>query len=104
MCANGAQYRKDIHGFLPQMMQRIYDERTIYKKKMLKAKQEYEKRPTDKLKRDIAKFNNVQMARKIQLNSAYGAIGNQYFSITILRTLKQSLSVDRSQSDGSKTK
>ena len=79
MCANGAQYRKDIHGFLPQMMQRIYDERTIYKKKMLKAKQEYERKPTDQLRRDIAKFNNVQMARKIQLNSAYGAIGNQYF-------------------------
>ena len=64
---------------LPQMMQRIYDERTIYKKKMLKAKQEYETKPTAQLKRDIAKFNNVQMARKIQLNSAYGAIGNQYF-------------------------
>jgi len=79
VCANGAQYRKDIHGFLPQMMQRIYDERTIYKKKMLKAKQEYETKPTAQLKRDIAKFNNVQMARKIQLNSAYGAIGNQYF-------------------------
>ena len=79
VCANGAQYRKDIHGFLPQMMQRIYDERTIYKKKMLKAKQKYEKRPTEQLRRDIAKFNNVQMARKIQLNSAYGAIGNQYF-------------------------
>ena len=79
VCPNGAQYRKDIHGFLPQMMQRIYDERTIYKKKMLKAKQEYETNPTDQLRRDIAKFNNVQMARKIQLNSAYGAIGNQYF-------------------------
>ena len=79
VCANGAQYRKDILGFLPQMMQRIYDERTIYKKKMLKAKQKYERQPTEQLRRDIAKFNNVQMARKIQLNSAYGAIGNQYF-------------------------
>ena len=79
VCANGAQYRKDIHGFLPQMMQRIYEERTIYKKKMLAAKQQYEKTPTNKLKQDIAKFNNIQMARKIQLNSAYGAIGNQYF-------------------------
>ena len=38
-CANGAQYRKDIHGFFPEMMQKIYDERTIYKKKMLQAKQ-----------------------------------------------------------------
>ena len=79
VCANGAQYRKDIHGFLPEIMQRIYDERTIFKKYMLTAKQEYEKSPTDKLRRDISKFNNIQMARKIQLNSAYGAIGNQYF-------------------------
>ena len=31
------------------------------------------------LQKDISKFNNIQMARKIQLNSAYGAIGNQYF-------------------------
>ena len=79
VCANGAQYRKDIHGFLPEMMQTIYDERTIYKKKMLIAKQDYEKKPSEGLKKDIAKFNNIQMARKIQLNSAYGAIGNQYF-------------------------
>ena len=79
VCANGAQYRKDIQGFLPEMMDKIYKERTIYKKKMLEAKQAYEKAPTDKLQRDISKFNNIQMARKIQLNSAYGAIGNQYF-------------------------
>jgi DNA polymerase elongation subunit (family B) len=36
-----------------------------------------------KLKRqtelDISKYNNFQLVRKIQLNSAYGAIGNQYF-------------------------
>ena len=61
------------------MMQTIYDERTIYKKKMLIAKQDYEKKPSEELKKNIAKFNNIQMARKIQLNSAYGAIGNQYF-------------------------
>ena len=79
VCANGAQYRKDIHGFLPKIMQKIYDERTIYKKLMLTAKSEYEKKPSEKLKKDISKYNNIQMARKIQLNSAYGAIGNQYF-------------------------
>ena len=79
VCANGAQYRRDIHGFLPDIMQRIYDERTIYKKKMIQAKKDYESSPSDKLRKDISKFNNIQMARKIQLNSAYGAIGNQYF-------------------------
>ena len=79
VCANGAQYRKDIQGFLPEMMQKIYDERVIYKKKMIKAKKEFEKTGNKKLQDDISAFNNIQMARKIQLNSAYGAIGNQYF-------------------------
>ncbi|WLW36778.1 DNA polymerase [Synechococcus phage S-8S29] len=83
VCANGAQYRKDVHGFLPEMMQKIYDERTIYKKRMLAAKQSLEHAKTTSetlaLQKDISKFNNIQMARKIQLNSAYGAIGNQYF-------------------------
>ena len=74
VAANGAQYRKDIHGFLPQMMQKIYDERKIYKKKMLIARSQYEKTGNKALQADISAFNNIQMARKIQLNSAYGAI------------------------------
>jgi|TARA_B100001939_G_scaffold21465_1_gene17476 DNA polymerase elongation subunit (family B) len=79
VCANGAQYRKDIKGFLPEMMEKIYTERVIYKKRMIQAKKDYEKKPTKQLEKDISKFNNIQMARKIQLNSAYGAVGNQYF-------------------------
>ena len=83
VCANGAQYRKDIHGFLPEIMQRIYDERKIYKKQMLAAKRDLEHAATPAetlaLQKAVSRFNNIQMARKIQLNSAYGAIGNQYF-------------------------
>ena len=79
VCANGAMFRKDVRGFLPELMEKIYKDRTIYKKKMLAAKQEYEKTKTKELEKDIARYNNIQMARKIQLNSAYGAIGNQYF-------------------------
>ena len=79
VCANGAQYRKDVRGFLPELMEKIYKDRTIYKKKMLEAKQQYEKKKTKTLEKEIARCNNIQMARKIQLNSAYGAIGNQYF-------------------------
>ena len=79
VCANGAMFRTDIRGFLPEIMEKIYTERTIYKKKMLAAKQKYEDTKDPKLVKDIATFNNIQMARKIQLNSAYGAIGNEYF-------------------------
>ena len=79
VCANGAMFRKDVRGFLPELMEKIYKDRTIYKKKMIVAKQEYEKKKTKALEKEIARCNNIQMARKIQLNSAYGAIGNQYF-------------------------
>ena len=79
VCANGAQYRKDVKGFLPELMEKMYAERVVFKKRMLEAKQEYEKTPTKKLEKEIARCNNIQMAKKISLNSAYGAIGNQYF-------------------------
>jgi DNA polymerase elongation subunit (family B) len=79
VCANGAMYRKDVRGFLPELMEKIYNERVIFKKKMLAAEQEYEKTKNKELVKEISRCNNIQMARKIQLNSAYGAIGNQYF-------------------------
>jgi len=79
VCANGAQYRKDVRGFLPELMEKIYNERVIFKKRMLTARQEYENAPSKKLEKEIARCNNIQMAKKIQLNSAYGAIGNNYF-------------------------
>ena len=79
ICANGAMYRKDKRGFLPELMQKYYDERVIYKNRMIKAKKAYEKTPTKTLEKEIARCNNIQMAKKISLNSAYGAIGNQYF-------------------------
>ena len=79
LCANGTFYDTNKRGFLPELMDKIYQERTIYKKRMLKAKQEYEKKPSTDLKKEIARCNNIQMARKIQLNSAYGAIGNEHF-------------------------
>ena len=76
---NGALYRTDKRGFLSEMMQDIYDDRTIYKKKMLKAKQDYVDTKDPKYQKYISRYHNIQMARKISLNSAYGAIGNQYF-------------------------
>ena len=78
-CANGAEYRKDVSGFLPEMMRKMYDSRVIFKKRMIKAKQQYEKTPTVELTKEIARCNNIQMAKKISLNSAYGAIGNEHF-------------------------
>ena len=76
---NGAQFRTDKRGFLPELMDTLYQERVIYKKKMLEAKAMYQKTGDKKYENEIATNFNIQLARKIALNSAYGAIGNQYF-------------------------
>jgi DNA polymerase elongation subunit (family B) len=82
---NGALFSKRQLGFLPEMMQEMYNDRTIYKKKMLEAKQKYEDTKDRKYLNDVSRFNNIQMARKISLNSAYGAIGNEWFRYYDLR-------------------
>jgi DNA polymerase elongation subunit (family B) len=79
VCPNGAMFRKDVRGFLPELMDKMYQDRVIFKKKMIEAKKEYEKTKNKELVKEIARCNNIQMAKKISLNSAYGAIGNQYF-------------------------
>jgi DNA polymerase elongation subunit (family B) len=79
VCPNGAMYRKDVRGILPELMEKMYNERVIFKKKMIEAKKQYEKTKTKQLEKEIARCNNIQMAKKISLNSAYGAIGNNYF-------------------------
>ena len=42
MAGNGRYFRKDKQGFLPEMMEKMYNERKGYKKKMLEAEAELE--------------------------------------------------------------
>jgi DNA polymerase elongation subunit (family B) len=83
MAANGHYFKRDKQGFLPAMMQRMYDDRSLYKKKMIEAQKAYEKETNKESKLEItnqiSKYKNLQLAKKVQLNSAYGALGNQYF-------------------------
>lgn len=84
--ANGVLFSKDKQGFLPGLMEKMYNDRVEYKKKMIEAKKELAALPKDadpevrrKLNNLVAKYHNLQRAKKIQLNSAYGALGNEYF-------------------------
>ena len=76
---NGALFKTNKKGFLPEIMQTMYDDRVKYKQLMIRAKKEYERTQEPRLLKDIARYNNIQMAKKISLNSAYGAIGNNWF-------------------------
>jgi len=85
MAPNGAFFRKDKRGFLPELMETIYNDRVKYKKLLLEAEQEYENTKDKSLLKVISRYNNIQMAKKISLNSAYGAIGNHWFRYFDLR-------------------
>ena len=79
MTPNGALFNTKKQGFLPEIMQTMYNDRVKYKRYMLDAKQQYVNTKDPKFVKQISKFDNIQMAKKISLNSAYGAIGNNWF-------------------------
>jgi len=83
VCPNGAKFTRNRQGFLPELMEKFYDERKAWKRKMIDYQIEYQS--ADKPRRKeldtlIKRANNNQMVRKIALNSAYGALANQYFA------------------------
>jgi DNA polymerase elongation subunit (family B) len=86
---NGQFFRTDKQGFLPKMLEDMYEDRKKFKKLMLKAKQDYENETDDskkyEIEKRIARYNNLQLAKKVGLNSAYGAMGSQYFRFYDLR-------------------
>lgn len=94
MTANGQYFRNDVKGLFPEIVSRQFSDRKMYKKLMQKSEAELESvkelmKATGKtddlvarytqLTKEVSKFNNFQMAKKILMNSLYGAMGNQGF-------------------------
>lgn len=79
LTANGWCYRKDIRGFLPELMDQLYNDRSKAKTQMLKLEQKYEQTKDNKLENEIARLDTLQQAIKVTLNSGYGAVTNAYF-------------------------
>jgi DNA polymerase elongation subunit (family B) len=87
---NGQLFRTQEQGVLPEIMDSMYKDRTRYKKLALEAKKKIETVLEDKnqvnyLEKQVARYNNLQLAKKVTLNSAYGALGNQYFRFFDIR-------------------
>ena len=81
---SGALYSKDFRGFLPTLMDRTYQDRVVFNNKKKEAQRKLQKMDKDdpeytKTENEVAAMHNMQMAKKIQLNSAYGALANPYF-------------------------
>lgn len=85
ICPNGSMYNKEKQGFLPKIMEKMFNERSVYKKKMLHCQSLNEVNPSEKLEEEISKYKNYQQALKICLNSAFGSLGNEYFRFYDIR-------------------
>jgi DNA polymerase elongation subunit (family B) len=86
---NGQFFSTKKQGFLPKMMEDMYNDRSAYKKKAIAAKKELEtETDPDKrfeIEKRISRYNNLQLAKKVCLNSAYGALGNEFFRFFDIR-------------------
>ena len=79
ICPNSCVYSRDRQGFLPALMEKMFNDRAKYKKLMLEAKKKFEETKDPEWGKKISAYHNLQLAKKIQLNSAYGALANKYF-------------------------
>ena len=75
MTPNGSLYTRKKQGFLPALMEKMYTDRVKYKNLLLTEQKKGKAADTNKL----AQYHNMQINLKIALNSAYGALGNQWF-------------------------
>lgn len=79
MTANGQCFKRGEQGLFTEIVARIFEERQSFKKQMLVAAKEYEATKSEESALAKARYNVFQEARKILLNSLYGALGNPYF-------------------------
>lgn len=79
LTANGYHFSRGKRGLFPEIVEKLFKDRQMYKKKMLEAQRLYEETKDPKYQNDISRYTNFQMARKIQLNSLFGAWANYYF-------------------------
>jgi len=80
IAANGTCWDKTEKGIFPQLVEHMIEQRVFFKNKMTEAKKRKQVEGKSKqVEADISKYNNLQMAKKIILNSLFGAVGNAYF-------------------------
>ena len=79
LTANGYHFSRKKRGLFPGIVEKLFDDRQMYKRKMIEAQKLYEETHKPQYLNDISRYTNFQMARKIQLNSLFGAWANYYF-------------------------
>lgn len=83
VAANGVCFSNKKLGIIPEIIDEYYNNRSVIKKQMIAAEQQFEievdEKEKKRLKREINQLHNSQMSIKIAMNSLYGATANIYF-------------------------
>jgi len=83
VAANGVCFSNKKLGIIPEIIDEYYNNRSVIKKQMIAAEQQFEievdETEKKRLKREINQLHNSQMSIKIAMNSLYGATANIYF-------------------------
>jgi DNA polymerase elongation subunit (family B) len=108
LCSIGTRFKRHKQGFLAELMERMFADRARYKAIMMEWKQKLQK-VEDQIKEEgetpelkaqkkicennVAKYNNFQQVKKIQLNAAFGALANggfRYFDPNLAESITAS--------------
>lgn len=84
VAGNLMTYDREKKGFLPRILEKIFDKRADNKKTMLNTDQQYQNTKKSggdvtALEKTVAMLKNLDKGYKVFLNSAYGVLNNAYF-------------------------
>lgn len=79
VAGNGCAFSRSKMGFLPRLMDRFFSDRDKYKKLKAENKRLFESTGDVKYKELAHRYDKLQGAKKVQLNSLYGALANEWF-------------------------
>lgn len=79
IASNGAAFKRDKLGFLPELMDKYYQSKRKDSMLLVELEREFEANKDSKLQHQIDLTKSRIFATKILLNSLYGATANRYF-------------------------
>jgi DNA polymerase elongation subunit (family B) len=87
MTPNKQLFKRYKQGFIPEILESMYEDRKKYKNKMIAAEKQISANAENisDLEKEVAMCNNFQSAMKVNLNSEYGASGSPYYRFFDLR-------------------
>ncbi|MBA2851761.1 DNA polymerase elongation subunit (family B) [Methanococcus maripaludis] len=81
IAANGARFRKDKVGIVPEILEHLFKQRKADKHTAMDYKNQYDQTGDEKYNDLFNLYWNLQSAEKVMLNSFYGVMGDKKYAL-----------------------